>query len=394
LLFDAGFRRSDYTTAGVISTRKFELQYAPIRDLRFRGSYQRAIRAPNLIELFNPRLVGLVQLGNDPCAPTTTAAGVLVPATATLAQCLRTGVTAAQYGNGGTTNAVPQGTAGQLSQLTGGNPNLRAEQATSYSFGVNLTPTFLPNFTASIDYFRITLNDAVGPIPANVILTNCLNTGDPTYCSQIVRSNTGSLNGNNIAGGGYIVQTQVNVASAKVSGIDLQSAYRVSLGERWGSLTFGLNGAYLKASEATPLPGAPTYDCSGLFGSTCQTVNPRWRHNLRTSWQTPRDIELSLNWRYLGAVSLDNNSSQPTLNGAAFGAPNQFNASIPAYSYLDLSATWKLKDTLEFRAGVNNLLDKDPPIVTSEIVAGGAANTYETYDTLGRQIFLGVTAKF
>jgi outer membrane receptor protein involved in Fe transport len=394
LLFDAGFRRSDYTTAGVISTRKFELQYAPIRDLRFRGSYQRAIRAPNLIELFNPRLVGLVQLGNDPCAPTTTAAGVLVPATATLAQCLRTGVTAAQYGNGGTTNAVPQGTAGQLSQLTGGNPNLRAEQATSYSFGVNLTPTFLPNFTASIDYFRITLNDGVGPIPANVILTNCLNTGDPTYCSQIVRSNTGSLNGNNIAGGGYIVQTQVNVASARASGIDLQGAYRVSLGERWGSLTFGLNGAYLKASEATPLPGAPTYDCSGLFGSTCQTVNPRWRHNLRTSWQAPRDIELSLNWRYLGAVSLDNNSSQPTLNGAAFGAPNLFNARIPAYSYFDLAATWKLNETLEFRAGVNNLLDKDPPIVTSEIVAGGAANTYETYDTLGRQIFVGMTAKF
>jgi outer membrane receptor for ferrienterochelin and colicin len=123
-------------------------------------------------------------------------------------------------------------------------------------------------------------------------------------------------------------------------------------------------------------------------------VNPRWRHNLRTSWQTARDIELSLNWRYLGAVSLDNNSSQPTLNGAAFGAPNLFNARIPAYSYFDLAATWKLNETLEFRAGVNNLLDKDPPIVTSEIVAGGAANTYETYDTLGRQIFVGMTAKF
>ncbi len=58
LVADAGYRYSDYTTAGGIDTYKFEVQYAPIQDLRFRGSYNRAIRAPAIIELFNPQAGG------------------------------------------------------------------------------------------------------------------------------------------------------------------------------------------------------------------------------------------------------------------------------------------------------------------------------------------------
>ena len=142
------------------------------------------------------------------------------------------------------------------------------------------------------------------------------------------------------------------------------------------------------------LPGAPTYDCAGLFGSTCQTINSRWRHNFRTTWSLPNDLGLSLNWRYFSAVNLDNNSPDPTLNGAAFGAPNLFNARIPAYSYFDLAATWQATKGIDVRLGINNVLDKDPPVVTSEIISGGGANTYETYDMLGRQIFLSATAKF
>jgi hypothetical protein len=127
LVFDTGFRRSDYTTAGVVNTRKFELQYAPTDDFRFRGSYQHAIRAPSIIELFNPQVLGQIQFNNDPCAPTINKQGVLVPATATLAQCQNSGVSAAQYGNGGTTNTVPQLAANQVTQLAGGNENLEAE---------------------------------------------------------------------------------------------------------------------------------------------------------------------------------------------------------------------------------------------------------------------------
>lgn len=395
LVFSTGFRRSDYSTSGNINTHKFDVQYAPVDSLRLRGSYQKAIRAPSIVELFNPQLVGLIQLGTDPCAPTRDANNNLVPAARSLAECQRSGVTAAQYGNGGTTNTIPQAVLGQLSQKTGGNPLLEPEKGESISYGVSFTPSSLADFTGSIDYYRIKLTGAVGVIPANVILDNCLDSGDPVYCSQLVRQrNTGSLTGNNIADGGYINQTNVNVGAVDISGIDLQGAYRLRMREGWGSLLLGLNGAYLLSSETTPLPGAPSYDCAGLFGSTCQTVNPRWRHNLRATWAMPWDVSTSLTWRYIGPVKLDQNDPDPSLNFVAFGAYNSFNAELPSMSYFDLAATWQPSDTIEVRAGINNLLDKDPPLATFEITAGGAANTYSTYDAFGRQLFLAVTAKF
>ena len=395
LVFDTGFRRSDYSTSGAVNTYKFELQYSPVDDVRFRASYQRAIRAPSVVELFNPQLVGLIQLGTDPCAPTLDVNNNLVPAARSLADCQKTGVTAAQYGNGGTTNTIPQAVLGQLSQLQGGNPLLNPEKAKSYTFGFTLTPRALPNFTASVDYFDIKLDDGVGALGANVILTNCLATGNPLYCSQLVRApNTGGLTGNSLASGGYIVQTNVNVAESGFSGIDMQGAYKLSLSPRWGSLSFALNGAYLLKTTTTPQPGAHTYDCAGLYGSTCQTVSPRWHHILRTSWATPWDVTASLTWRYIGAVKLDQNDSDPTLNNAAFGAFNSFNARLPSFSYLDLAGSWNFRDNLELRGGINNVLDKDPPLATFEITSGGAANTYSTYDALGRQLFVTFTAKF
>ena len=395
LLFDTGFRRSDYSTSGAVNTYKFELQYAPVEDLRFRGSYQRAIRAPSIVELYNPQLVGLIQLGTDPCAPTLDVNNNLVPAARSLADCQKSGVTAAQYGNGGTTNTIPQAVLGQLSQLQGGNPALQPEKAKSYTFGFTVTPRAVPNLTASFDYFDIKLEQGVGTIGANVILTTCLDTGNPVYCNLLVRSpSTGGLVGNSVASGGYIVQTNVNIAASGFNGIDTQAAYKVSLPGRWGSLSWALNGAYLLKTTTTPQPGAHTFDCAGLYGSTCQTVNPKWHHILRTSWITPWDVTASLTWRYIGPVKLDQNDSDPTLNGSAFGAFNVFNARLPSFSYLDLAASWNIRDNLEVRGGINNLLDKDPPLATFEITSGGAANTYSTYDALGRQLFVTFTAKF
>jgi len=396
LVVDAGYRYSDYSLAGSVDTQKFEVQYAPIESLRFRGSYQRAIRAPSIIELFNPELVGQIQFGADPCAPTTDASGNPIAASATLAQCLNTGISAAQYGNGTRAggNTVPQGQAGQLTQMQAGNENLTPEKADTYSFGVTFAPSFIPGLVGSLDYYNIKLEDAVGVVPANVLMTNCLQTGDPAYCSQIVRSATGGLTGASVASGGYIVQRAFNIGAAEVEGVDLQTTYSLPLPERWGSFRFSLNGAYLISTTTTPFEGAHTYDCAGLFGSTCQTVNPRWRHNLRTTWITPWDVDVSLTWRYLGHVSLDNNDSDETLHFAAFGAYNTFNASIPSYSYVDLAATWDVTGKIKVRGGVNNMLDKDPPIVTAEITSGGAANTYEFYDLYGRTLFLALTAGF
>jgi iron complex outermembrane recepter protein len=382
LLFDTGYRRSDYTTAGVTNTYKFEVQYAPIADYRFRASYDRAIRAPSVAELFTPPIVGLATIGNDPCAP---------PITFSLIQCERTGVTAAQYNSG----SIPQGTANQLSQQTSGNAALKPEQADTYTIGVNFAPSQIPHLTGSLDYYHITIKHEVGVIPYLVVVSNCANTGDPTYCSQIVRSpSTGSLTGNSNASGGYVIQQEYNLGTAIDSGIDAQLGYKLDLPPGFGGVSFALNGAYLLHNETQPLPGAHTYDCAGLFGSTCQTVNPRWHHIFRTTWDTPWNVSASLTWRYIGAVSQDNNSSDPTLHFSTWGAYDFYNARIPSFSYLDLEATWNINKIVQIRAGANNILDKDPPVLNSELVAGGAANTYSVYDMFGRQLFLAFTAKF
>jgi outer membrane receptor protein involved in Fe transport len=394
LVFDTALRHSDYSIAGKVNTYKYELQWAPVSDLRFRGTFQRAIRAPTLIELFNPQLVGLIQFGNDPCAPTLNAAGQVVHATASAAQCAVQGVTAAEYGNGGTTNTVPQASNGQLSQLTGGNLNLVPETSKSWTAGFTFTPQIVPGLTGSVDYFHIAVDQEVGVLPASVIMSQCLANSNPLYCGQIVRSpNTGGLVGNNIPGGGYIIQTNINVGAALVSGVDLQANYKLTLPGHLGALGFAMNGSYLQHDEATPQPGQHTYDCAGLFGSTCQTVNPRWRHIFRASWLSPWNVDLAATWRYLGKVANDNNDNDPSLHFAVYGAYTSQPAVIGSFSYLDLALTWQALNNLELRGGVNNLTDKDPPVVPFFIQPGGA-NAYSAYDQLGRQLFIAFTAKF
>lgn len=404
LVFDTGYRLSDYSSTGRVNTYKFETQYAPVSSFRFRGSFQHAVRSPTVVELFNGALVGLAQLGDDPCS----SPDQIEHAAATLEQCLRTvpaneqAAFTARYGNGSTTNFIPKSILGQLSQLTGGNPDLKNETATSYTVGFNITPEAVPNLNASIDYYQIKIEDVVGVIAANVALNTCLDSGDPTYCSLIVRQHTtGGLTGNNIAAGGYIVQQNLNVAQAEISGIDLQGGYRLTLPGDAGSLSFAMNGAYLMSTKTTPLPGAHTYDCAGLYGNTCGTVNPRWRHNMRTTWSTPWNFDVAMTWRFIGKVSLDNNSSDPTLGGAEHTDPDTglpqfkaFGATFPTFSYFDLAGTWNATDDVQVRLGINNILDKDPPLGTVEVVGGGAANTYSTYDIMGRQMFLSLTAKF
>jgi iron complex outermembrane receptor protein len=393
LSLDAGFRQSDYSTSGKVNASKFEVQFAPTVSTRLRLSLNKAIRAPSIIELYNPQQISQITIGADPCAPTVDTNNNIVPAVNTLAECLRT-VSSAQaaaftaaYGNGGTTNTIPQGTASQLSQVQGGNTQLHPETANTYSIGVTLTPASIKGLTASVDYWHVKLDDEVGTLPAGVILNGCPDTGDPVFCAQLVRQPlTFSLQGASVAGGGYIIQTNQNIAGAQSSGIDLQGAWRLDL-KGHGSLAFAWAGSYVLENKSTPYVGAHTYDCAGLFGLTCQTVNPQWRHTFRTTWTTPKGVSTSLSWRYMSAVKEDNNDSDPTLNNSSFAGYDPFNARIGAKAYLDLAATYALKK-VELRGGINNLTDRNPPLLGSEIVGGGSPNTYSLYDMLGRQVFL------
>jgi iron complex outermembrane recepter protein len=391
LVFSTGFRRSDYSTSGAVNTYKFDLQWQPIDDIRFRGSYNKAIRAASIVELFNQPLVALIQLGNDPCAPS---APGLHDAPSTLAQCLNT-VSPAQAAaftaayNAGT---IPNSILGQLSQQTAGNPDLKPEDSDSYTVGFVFTPQIIPGLQGSLDWWDIKIKDEIGVIPANLILSQCLASGTASYCSQIVRQpNNFSLTGNAVATGGYIIQQNFNIGFAEVEGIDLQTSYHLPVGGA-GNLGFSLNGSYLLKNETQPLAGSPSYDCVGLFGSTCQTVSPRWRHIFSTNWETPWNFSLGMNWRFIGKVGLDNNDHDPSLYLAAQGAFNTVTSQFGNTSYFDLFGTWHVRDNFELRAGINNITDKDPPLVSFDIAPGGT-NTYSTYDSLGRQMYLSFTVK-
>ena len=393
LVFDTGFRHSKYSLAGGVNTYKFEVQYAPVADLRLRGGYQRAIRAPNVIELFSPPAFGVNgAVPIDPCAPTFNSdTGVLTPASRSLADCMRTGVTAAQYGNGSTTNTITQCAGLQCGQLLAGNTALKPEKSDSVDVGFNFNPRFVPGLTGSVDYYYIRVKDEIGPLSAPIALQRCLDTGDPYYCAFIVRTPGGSLSGSSVASGGYIRQENVNIGAASVAGIDLQVAYRLSLPAGWGSLGVALSGSELIKQTTSPVPGAHTYNCVGLYGQRCLTVNPRWRHNLRVNWETPWDLEFTALWRFLGAVSLDTNTSDQSLSAGSFDA---FDARMPNMSYLDLSTAYKVISGVNIRVGINNVFDKDPPIVSANVAAGGAANSFPTYDQLGRELFVAFTLRY
>jgi len=220
-------------------------------------------------------------------------------------------VTAAQYAAG-----IPQCSANQCSGLLGGNPNLQPERATSFNLGATLTPSFLSGFSGSVDYWQIRIKNVIGAVPPGLLLQGCLSSGDPFLCAKVVRNTTnGALVGTSITGGGYVDQTALNTGEVKTSGVDFQGTYSLHLRPSLGALNFGFNGVLLLSSDTTPYPGSGSYDCTGLFGALCQTVNPRWRHTLLMTWATPWNVDLSATWRYFRGVSIDNNDPNPLLHG-------------------------------------------------------------------------------
>ena len=172
---NASYRHSKYSTGNSTDTYGTGLEWSPIKQFKLRGSYQQAARAPNIIEMFAAQSVGLYNNDSDPCAG--------AAPTATLAQCARTGVTAAQYGK------IIDSPAGQYNGLFGGNPKLKPETSNSVTLGVVATP--VKDFNVSVDYFSIKVNDAIGSLPATTSLSQCLATGSAQFCSLITRDRTG-----------------------------------------------------------------------------------------------------------------------------------------------------------------------------------------------------------
>jgi len=416
LTFDTGYRYSNYTSGGGNNTYKFALDWQVVPDIRFRASYERAVRAPNVQELFLPQAPGLIA-GTDPCAGTLSTNPANRP---TAAQCYNTfantGLSLANYTAqyytpdiGNTTNPiVPQCVSAQCNTVTGGNANLVPEVSDTKSFGVVFTPSFVKGLSVTVDYFDITVDHAILDLglPFKAVINGCLS-GAATACGLINRDpNFGyALYGGNGAVNYGLTTIALNAASLQTKGIDINTSYRFAMRDfgmpDYGSLGFDFTGTYV-SSLSTTLPGVPTYNCAGLYGTTCGTPTPKWRHQFRVSWITPWNVTLSANWRYLSPTNLDCNTNQQELSGCGLTPTdtNPSDAHIPAFSYFDMAFTWKVKGRYTFRGGVNNIFDRTPPLLDTNnygisAPAFGNANTYpQVFDPLGRVLFMGVTADF
>lgn len=362
IVLDLGYRYSDYSSSGGEPAYKVAVDWQVNDDYKIRGTFNRAVRAPNVAELFAEQGLGL-WAGVDPCAgsdPELSQQG-----------CALTGVTEAQYGN------VATNPAGQYNGIFGGNPELQPELADTVTFGVVGNPTDYFNFT--IDYWDIKMEDRIGLINPELIIRQCAATGDAQYCDAINRSPSGDLwRGEN----GYVEAFNVNLAESRNTGIDLNFNYTTEIaGGQFGA---SLTGTYYMTKETTTVPGVAgsTYDCAGLIGGVGDCFpQPEWRHSMNFTYSTGDWWSVGAKWRYNGSTEYNGETDELIGDGLA------------STSYIDLNANFDVTETISVLVGMNNALDKEPQIVGAPNALNG--NTLIGYeDALGRYVFGSVTFRF
>lgn len=372
LAFEGGFRQSWYESPeSKFSTNayKLALDLTVLSGFRVRASQQRAIRAPNVLELLAPPQPD--SFLRDPCAGPSPAASET--------QCALTGITPAQYGHVANFNGLFE-----YNAIIGGNENLRPETATTRTIGIVVQPRFLRGFSATIDWWDIRLKGAISRIGAQTIVDSCVASGDPIFCSRIHRDPNGSLG----LGDGFVDNRQANLGGLKVRGIDGNANYSVGLGEA-GSANFEFRGGYVLRWIVDNGGLSTPYDCAGLFGAPCG-MQPRWKHTARATWDAPSGLTLSVQWRQVGGVKLA--AIEPRFNLTDQASPGH--TELRPQDYFDVATVFRVRKDFELRLGVNNVLDRQPPLVISNTAAGDGpynSNTYPTwYDPLGRYIFASV----
>lgn len=278
-------------------------------------------------------------------------------------------LTALQAGSG--TVSSP---AGQYQGLFGGNPNVGPESADTVTYGFVFQPRFLENFNLSVDYFKIETTNLIGILGAASTVAACYNaTPDPAACARISRNPS---NGSLWLGSGQVQDLNLNLAGTlETSGFDISSAYAFDIGAA-GSMNLSLIATKLKSYNS---------GCEGLYGAgICGTPNPVWRGRFRATWETPWDLDLHATVRYFDSVDYA---------GTTVATAPDF--SLESQTYLDLAGNYDLYENTRFRFGVNNVLDREPPMSRFTGAGFGNGNTFpQVYDSLGRWIFMGVQVDF
>lgn len=367
LLIDLGYRWSDYSTSGSEPTYKVAMNWDVTENWKIRSSYNRAVRAANNGELFAQQSRGL-WAGTDPCTINPDTGVPYLSAS----ECANTGVSASQYGN------VGKSPADQYNGFFGGNPELRPEIADTITLGVVANP--FEDFNFSIDYWDIDLEDAIGNIDPELIVEQCGITGDALFCDNVQRTpGSGSL----WIGSGQVVATNTNLGNIHYEGIDLSANYDIEVGG--GTLSTSLIGTYMLTKEFEEIPGvSDVYDCVDSLNNGC-FPQPEWRHVLTASYDTGSWWKATAKWRFFSGVNEYDSTKGPDTLVKDGGIGSQ--------SYLDLKGSFTINDYTRVLVGVNNVLDKEPPLVGGTLSTNGNA-VAGYYDTLGRYFHASVSLKF
>ena len=354
--FNAAGRVTNYSTSGMVQTWKLGLTTQVIDDVKLRGTWSVDIRAPTIQDLFAPA--------------NTNTGNCIDPKTNITESCIN--------------NVL-------------GNPLLTPEVARTVSGGVVLTPTFMPGFTFSLDYFSINLSDQINPISQNVIFNACRaqwlaagNLNNP-LCSALVFGGAPGPQGPRL---NVTNRVPVNLSSLSVSGFDIQAGYVTDL---WGG-TLSLNGSGTYTDQITlEQEGQVTNDYAGVLGvgtAPQSTGSPKWRGLLSAGYTTgPYTVGIQARW--FGSAILNNQwntgnqataATRWTVSDAVFH--------VDPTAYLDLRASYQWSDNISLYGAVDNFLNippqMRPPFSNSVQSNGGPIHSSTVYDYLGREVRIGV----
>ncbi|HEX8308304.1 MAG TPA: TonB-dependent receptor [Allosphingosinicella sp.] len=431
LTLEAGLRYSAYkvdapgTPSYNTTTWKVAGSWEPTDGLKFRGNYQRAVRAPNINELFSPTSVGLTSLAQDPCR------GAFPVANANLrAVCLAQGAPLASIGS------ITNPTAAQANGTFAGSLALRPEKADSYTVGVVFQPEFIRGLSITVDYYHIKIEDAISQPTGGDLITNCFgnitaaSATDPN-CALFRRDPvTGTLSGDSATTGGLVFPVS-NSGYILTDGIDVGVNFRRDLG--FAKLNWSFQGNWTNRSifQATvagsvippgfpgaggAVPASVPRECVGFYSTNCGSpgsagpnsspgsLQPEYSWNQRTTLSFG-DIDVSLLWRHISKMEAEAGvvafagvlpGRVTAIQGVLDGKEVDF-GHIGAHDLFDLAFRFGVNDNLDLTMTVMNIFDKNPPIVGSTIgsTSFNSGNTYpSTYDALGRRFAIGARLKF
>jgi outer membrane receptor protein involved in Fe transport len=411
LTLEAGIRYSKYEIDGAGGnetwTWKAGGSWEPGWGLKIRGNYSKAVRAPNLGELFTPATVGLTNLAVDPCAGPISNADLI-------AICL------AQGAPPGTIGTITNPTAAQANILAGGNTDLSPETAKTWTLGVVFVPEFLPKFSASLDYYNIRIKDVIGTALPGDLINACF--GNITSASAsdpdclVIRRNpiTGGLDGDPATTQGLFGLT-TNLGELFTDGVDLIMNYKTSVG--FGDLALSFVGNWTANSEFNANVDSPDSffrECAGYYSVNCSftgSIQPELQFSQRSTL-TMGKVDVSLLWRWIDGVKFEPRQLQDDLdfalaNPAVCPDPNGADPNgcmvepefrkIGAEHYFDLAARFNATDNMTFTFTVQNLFDNQPKVVGNSIgsTTFNSGNVFpSTYDALGRRYAVSAKLKF